>query len=583
MLSKSLFRTLSLVALTSAMAAPALAQASLPIKSKRVVGGLAYPTRVVFAPGDDTHMYIVEKNGLIRIFDTSTNTLQATPFLDVVSIVLGGASTSDEQGLLGLAFHPDWPNTQQFFIYYTSIAGGGDDTIRRYTALSPTAADPASGVVVKTWDDPFSNHNGGCMLFGTDGYLYVSVGDGGSANDPGNRAQDITDQPLGKMLRIDINGDDFPGDANKNYAIVPTNPFVGEDGDDEILYYGLRNPWSWNFDRLTGDIWIGDVGQNAWEEIDFAPASSIGTALNFGWRCTEGTTCTGLTGCTCNGPTLTAPVHVYDHGATGGSSTTGGLVYRGCQIPEANGVYFFGDYGSSRFWSFKYVNGVKTLFTVQTTKFATSVDGFTCNQPVAFAQDNQGEMYIVDHGSATTGQIFKMVRDPAAAALADCDANGTPDNCEIAAGALDCDGNGIPDSCDVVADPAQDCNGNGAIDTCEIAAGAAQDCDANGVIDSCDIASGAAQDCNANGIPDACDIAGGASVDANGDGIPDECAPPTNPADLNGDGIVDGADLGIALGSWGECPAKGACPGDINGDGVVDGADLGVILGSWSK
>ncbi|MFO0873363.1 MAG: PQQ-dependent sugar dehydrogenase [Phycisphaerales bacterium] len=576
----SMLRTFSLAALTVALATPALAQATLPIKTKRIVSGLAYPTRVVFAPGDDTHMYIVQKAGKIVIFDLSTNTLQATPFLDIDPIVVGGASVSDEQGLLGLAFHPDWPNTPYFYVYYTSVAGSGDDTLARYTALSATAADPASAYPIKSWDDPFTNHNGGCLRFGTDGYLYLSVGDGGSANDPGNRAQTIVNMPLGKMLRIDINGDDFPADPTKNYAIVPTNPFVGTVGDDEILFYGLRNPWCWSFDRLTNDYWIGDVGQNAWEEIDFAPAGSSG--LNFGWRCTEGSTCTGLTGCTCNGPTLTAPVHVYDHGATGGNSVTGGVVYRGCEIPEAQGVYFFGDYGSGRFWSFKYVNGVKTLFTVQTTKFTPSIDvpPQTLNQQVYFAEDNHGEVYIVDHGGATSGQVFRMVRDPAAAPLPDCDGDGISDLCAITNGAADCNGNGVPDSCDIAADPAQDCDGNGQLDACEIAGGTAQDCNGNGKPDSCDIASGFAQDCNANGKPDSCDIADGSSMDANANGVPDECEP-SLPGDLNGDGHVDGADLGLMLGVWGECTGT-PCAGDLNGDGVVDGADLGSLLGAWT-
>ncbi|MBL9149259.1 MAG: PQQ-dependent sugar dehydrogenase [Phycisphaerae bacterium] len=485
-------------ALVAATAAPALAQTTLPIKTKRIVAtGLTFPTRIAFAPGDDNNMYILEKAGRIRRFDLTTNTLQTANVLNIDPIVVGGTSVSDEQGLLGIVFHPDYPNTPYIYVNYTATAGAGDTVVARYTMTDATTADPASALPIITYDQPFANHNGGWLGFGPDGYLYISAGDGGSGNDPGNRAQDITDQKLGKILRVDVNGDDFPADATKNYAIPPSNPFAGPTvGDDEILHYGVRNPWSCSFDRQTGDLWIGDVGQNAWEEISFAPAGSTG--LNFGWRCTEGNNCTGLGGCTCGALTLTPPVHVYDHGATGGSSVTGGIMYRGCEIPEAQGVYFFADYGSGRFWSFRYDNGVKTLFTVQTPKFTPSLDGTTVNQIVAFAQNNAGELYMSDHG----GQIYRMVRDPNAAVLPDCDGNGISDSCEIAAGAPDTNGNGVPDACEAV------------------------------------------------------------------------------PGDIDGDGIVNGADLGILLGSWGKCTAP--CAADLTGDGIVDGGDLGSLLGFWS-
>jgi len=473
-----------------------------PIRTDRIVSGLTFPTNIVFAPGDSTRMYIVEKRGAIRVFDLTTNTLQVTPFLDIDPIVTGGTSQSSEQGMLGLVFDPDYQNNGYFYVNYTATAGAGDTYAVRYTALSPTQADSASAYTIITFDQPFTNHNGGWIDFGPDGYLYIASGDGGGANDPSNRAQDITDQKLGKILRLDISGDDFPAEPLRNYKIPPTNPFVGLVGDDEILHYGLRNPWRCSFDRQTGDLWIGDVGQGAWEEISFAAAGSAG--LNFGWRCMEGNACTGLTGCTCNAPTLTDPVHVYDHGPTGGISVTGGAVYRGCEIPEARGHYFFVDYGTNRYWSFKYEGGVKSDFTVQTSDFTPSVDGFVCNTVVTWGQDHNGELYIADHGGGSgQGQIFKVIRDPTAAPLPDC---------------------------------------------------------------------------NENGIADTCDIAGGTSTDSNGNGIPDECELAVG--DLNEDGVVDAADLGILLAAWGGC--TGECPADLNNDGQVDGADLGILQGNWS-
>ena len=533
--------TLKLAAAAATLCATQFASAvDYPIRTDRLVTGLTFPTTIVFAPGNSQYMYVTEKTGYIRIVDLATNTVLPTPFLNIDSITNGGTSQSSEQGLLGLVFDPNYETNGYFYVNYTGTSGGGDTCVVRYTALSPTEADAASALTIITFDQPFSNHNGGWLDFGPDGYLYISTGDGGSANDPGARAQDITSQPLGKMLRLDPSGDDFPADANKNYAIPPSNPFVGLVGDDEIFFYGLRNPWRCSFDRLTGDLWIGDVGQNAWEEISFAPAGVGG--LNFGWRCMEGNSCTGLSGCTCNGPTLSDPVHVYDHGASGGSSVTGGFVYRGCAIPEAAGTYFFCDYGSNRYWSFRLVDGVKTDFTVQTTDFTPSVDGFTCNTVVAWGEDHDGELYVADHGGSTgQGQIFKVIRDPNAAALPDCDTNGNPDTCDIAQGAADCD--------------------------------------ANGILDSCDIANGAA-DCNVNGIPDSCDIASGAETDSNGNGIPDSCE--SVPGDLNGDNVVDSADLGLLLATWGPCANCNDCAGDLNNDCMIDGADVGELLANWT-
>jgi glucose/arabinose dehydrogenase len=241
----------------------------------RVASGLASPVFLTSPPGDTARAFIVESaatstSGRIRILNLPGNTLEATPYLTVSGIAAGG-----EQGLLGLAFHPSFATNGRFYVNYTDAAG--DTRIVRYQANVPymtsTTADAASAQLVLFVDQPFSNHNGGWLGFGPDGYLYCALGDGGSAGDPGNRAQTISNMLLGKMLRLDVNGADaFPGDPNKNYAIPPTNPFVGVTGDDEIWAFGLRNPWRNGFDRATGELYIGDVGQNAWEEIDVQPA-----------------------------------------------------------------------------------------------------------------------------------------------------------------------------------------------------------------------------------------------------------------------------------------------------------------------
>ena len=245
--------------------------------SIRLVTGLARPVQVVAPPNDFDRIFIVEQRsgstGRIRIFNLDTNTLNSTPFLSLT------VSTSSEQGLLGLAFHPNYDQNGQFYVNYT--ASNGDTYIKRYTVSSnPDIADSGSGYTIMTIDQPYTNHNGGWLGFGPDGYLYIGTGDGGSGGDPGNRAQDITNQKLGKMLRIDVDG-------GLPYSNPPSNPFVGITGDDEIWAYGLRNPWRCSFDSETGDLWMGDVGQNAYEEVSFQPVTSTG-GENYGWRCYEG-------------------------------------------------------------------------------------------------------------------------------------------------------------------------------------------------------------------------------------------------------------------------------------------------------
>jgi hypothetical protein len=243
------------------------------------------------------------------------------------------------------------------------------------------------------------------MDFGPDGYLYIATGDGGDRFDPDNNAQDITDNLLGKILRIDVNGDDFPADPNRNYAIPPDNPFVDAEGDDEIWAYGLRNPWRNSFDSETGDLYIADVGQFVIEEINVQPADSAG-GENYGWDCMEGSSCTAEATCTCNDDSLTGPVHVYNHNS-GRCSISGGFVYRGCAIPDLTGTYFFADYCSAQIFSLRYENGAVSDLRERTAELAPggglSIDGIS-----SFGRDSDGEIYICD---IFGGEVFKIVPD----------------------------------------------------------------------------------------------------------------------------------------------------------------------------
>ncbi len=376
----------------------------VPLETTLVASGLEWPVFATHAPGDYDRLYILEKRGRIRVLNLTTGMLNATPFLNIDGLVTGGTATNDERGLLGLAFHPDYQANGYFYVDFTGAAGA--TTVRRYSVISPDVADDTSGLTLLTIAQPFSNHNGGWLGFGpNDGYLYIGTGDGGSANDPGGRAQDTTDQLLGKMLRIDVDASDAG-----NYGIPPTNPFVGVTGDDEIWAFGLRNPWRSCFDRANGDLYIADVGQNAWEEINVQPGDSGGRE-NYGWRCMEGLSCTGLTGCTCNAPNLTLPIRTYSHACgSGGFSITGGYVYRGCAIPSLEGTYFYADYVCGNIWSFTWDGSNVTNFQTRTSELSPSAEGGIVNQVSSFGEDALGEMYIVDQGSGgTSGAVYKIV------------------------------------------------------------------------------------------------------------------------------------------------------------------------------
>lgn len=402
------------------------------VSMMRVATGLSDPVFVTHAPGDFDRLFIVEQGGRIKILKNGT--VLETSFLDISDPVVAGG----ERGLLGLAFHPEYQSNGAFFVNYTGSLG--TTHIARFTrTANPDVIDETTEVTLLTIAQPFSNHNGGWIGFGPDGYLYISTGDGGDGNDPGNRSQDIENQLLGKMLRIDVDGDDFPLNLERNYAIPPDNPFVGVTGDDEIWAYGLRNAWRCSFDSETGDLYIGDVGQGAREEIDVHVAGDPG-GENFGWRCMEATRCTGLSGCVCDDPSLTLPIHEYVHVNFNCNSVTGGYVYRGCAMPELVGTYFFADFCRNQMWSFRFEDGVLSEFVERTSELAA--DAGTVGSISSFGEDAFGELYVCD---LFGGEVFKIVPS---GGIDDCNDNGISDLCDIDRGtSFDADQNGVPDEC----------------------------------------------------------------------------------------------------------------------------------------
>ncbi len=339
-----------------------------------VVSGLERPVDVQSARDGTGRLFVIEKIGRIRIIENGN--LADAPFLNIEDRV---GEDDNEQGLLGLTFHPDFKNNGFFYVNYTKH--NGDTVIARFTAAG-NFADPNSELKLIGVNQPFPNHNGGALAFGPDGFLYIGLGDGGAANDPFGNGQKLTTF-LGKILRIDVNN----GDA---YSIPAGNPF-----GDEVWAYGLRNPWRISFDSLSGDLWIGDVGQGDWEEIDFVPAGTAG-GINFGWDRYEGGHDFA------SGPNLQnhwPPLFEYSHADTfGGCSVTGGYVYRGA-LPEWQGVYFYGDYCTGYIWAaLRVVNGDDDTFT-STLFFETGALITT------FGVDESGELYFASDG----GQVYMLV------------------------------------------------------------------------------------------------------------------------------------------------------------------------------
>lgn len=342
-----------------------------------VADGFTKPLGVTHA-GDD-RLFVIEQNGRIKILHEGNAT--AETFLNLESVVNSGGN---EQGLLGLAFHPDYQNNGRFFLNYTHA--NGSTVIAEYlvSADNPNQADATSERVLMMIGQPFSNHNGGQIAFGADGYLYIGMGDGGSQNDPQNVAQDKSSL-LGAILRIDVdNGDP--------YGIPQDNPYVGDDnGRNEIWSIGWRNPWRISFDRLTGDMFIADVGQNEWEEISYEAAGSLG-GQNYGWRIFEGDACYLDD---CSTPNLTPPIAQYNHNE-GHCSVTGGYMYRGSDHPALYGNYFFADYCSGAMWRiFPNSAGTWDMAEVARTGFLVS----------SFGEDAQGEVYVVDQ---IGGSVYKL-------------------------------------------------------------------------------------------------------------------------------------------------------------------------------
>ncbi len=356
--------------LASLLACSATAQPRLI----EVARGLSNPVSIANA-GDD-RLFVVEQRGTIRI--VRDGQVLEQPFLDVTDRVRSGG----EQGLLGLAFPPDFADSGRFYVYYTDL--NGDSVLSRFVA-DGDAADPASEQVLLTQVQPYANHNGGQLAFGPDGYLYLGLGDGGSGGDPHGNGQDLG-TILAKLLRLDVSGDS---------AVAPDdNPFVGQQGArPEIWAYGLRNPWRFSFDRETGDLYIADVGQNAFEEVNLQPAGSQG-GENYGWSVMEAESCySPRSGCDTSGKVL--PIISYPHSRDWGASISGGYVYRGTALPELEGAYVFADYVSGRIWRADRDGDEWNVTLLLETGFNVST----------FGEDADGELYVADHGG---GVIYRL-------------------------------------------------------------------------------------------------------------------------------------------------------------------------------
>jgi glucose/arabinose dehydrogenase len=366
------------------------------LKVTQLATGLSRPVLIKGAPGDNDRLYILEQTGQIRILKNGT--VLPTPFLDLSGIVhvpTGG----DERGLLGLAFHPNYAQNGRFFVYYTRETGSpGDQVIAEYarSGTDVEVANPMAVDTLMTLPDTQGNHNGGTMEFSPiDGYLYIGTGDGGGANDDhgafGNALN--LSSVWGKIFRIDVSTTPYSIPNGNMTMIPPGNPTTGTIRP-EIWDFGLRNPWRMSFDACTGDLYIGDVGQDQYEEIDVEPAGQ--GQKNYGWKVLEANYCF-TPALDCNQPGLTPPVDFYDHGM--GCSINGGYVYRGSAIPALRGAYFYGDYCTGLIQMFSWANGMKSA-TVNVTMDLDSFD----MQISSFGQDNAGEVYVV----ALSGSIYRI-------------------------------------------------------------------------------------------------------------------------------------------------------------------------------
>lgn len=356
------------------------------IALQNFASGFSSPVGMVHPP-NDSRFFVVQRFGLIRILN-SNGTINSTAFLNVSSLI--STSPGNERGLLGLAFHPNYAANGIFFINYTNTSG--NTVIAKYTVSSDPNIANTSATILMTINQPYSNHNGGCIDFGPDGYLYIGMGDGGSGGDPNGYAQNLTVDAtnptrvfLGKMLRIDV--DTTVGSLN--YGIPPTNPFASTSGISEIWAYGLRNPWKFSFNRLNGDLWIGDVGQVNIEEVNKV-AAPLAAGLNFGWRCYEGNQTYNTSGCPASS-TLVFPITQYDHSS--GCSITGGYFYTGSMYPNFANKYFYTDYCDNK------------IRTLNTSNAVTTTTSFSGNLST-FGEDKDGELYVA---GLSNGIIYKII------------------------------------------------------------------------------------------------------------------------------------------------------------------------------
>lgn len=365
----------------------ALAQNPVTVGLELFTLGLSNPVAITNA--GDERLFVVEQEGYIQILDAE-GTVSTAPFLDIHTRVNSGG----EQGLLGLAFDPNYAESGFFYVYYIFGGGNGSSRISRFSVTdNPDSAAEASEQVIYSWPQPYSNHNGGDIHFGPDGYLYIGFGDGGSGGDPQGHAQDFTD-PLGDMIRIDVS------DPDTTYTIPPTNPFANASGDTlhEIWASGLRNPFRWGFDALTGDLWIGDVGQELYEEVDLWPAGvDFNSHPNFGWNCYEALHdydpdgCVGLTN-------YVPPVAEHARSEFQWISVIGGRVYRGTEFPRLEGRYLYTDYGIGDFYSLL-PDGQGGFIREEVRSISTQ--GLAC-----IGENSAGELYV---SNVANGKIFHLV------------------------------------------------------------------------------------------------------------------------------------------------------------------------------
>jgi glucose/arabinose dehydrogenase len=345
-----------------------------------IAGGFERPTFLTHA--GDGRLFVSEQVG--RIYIIENGQVLPTPFLDIQDRV---GSEALEQGLLSFVFYPDSPQSGRFFVNYTNLDGNTVISRFQVNAGDPNTADPSSEQIIMSINQPFGNHNGGQLQFGPDGYLYIGMGDGGSGGDPENNGQNPATL-LGALLRIDVDG-------GEPYAVPADNPFVGNpNAADEIWAYGLRNPWRFSFDRLTGDLYLSDVGQRIWEEINFQPVVSSG-GQNYGWNILEGNHCYDTENCDSAGTIL--PVAEYSHDS--GCSITGGYVYRGSQFPALTANYFFADYCTGIMWG---------LFRQPDGSWLQNVVLESGRTVSSFGEDVAGELYLLDHAS---GEVLQIVTE----------------------------------------------------------------------------------------------------------------------------------------------------------------------------